>query len=76
MVVGTSIIRGIDIQIGDCLAEIGKQVGFNVPAVGIRTLDRDRRMLPASKANGSDSQIQQRMHQEYVIGFYKPKKDG
>lgn len=76
LVVGTSIIRGIDIQTGDCLAEIGKQVGLDVPAVGIRNLDRDRRMLPASKANGSDSQIQQRMHQEYVIGFYKPKKDG
>lgn len=72
LVVGTSIIRGIDIRIGDCLSEIGRQVGFEVPAVGIRNLDRDRRMLPASKANGRDSQIQQRMHQEYVIGFYKP----
>lgn len=76
LVVGTSIIRGIDIRIGDCLSDIGRQVGFEVPAIGIRNLDRDRRMLPASKANGRDSQIQQRMHQEYVIGFYKPSKDG
>lgn len=76
LVVGTSVIRGIDIRIGDCLAEIGTQIGFQVPAIGIRNLDRDRRMLPASKTNGNDSQIQQRMHQEYVIGFYKPSKEG
>lgn len=76
LVVGTSIIRGIDIRIGDCLSDIGRQVGFEVPAIGIRNLDRDRRMLPASRANGRDSQIQQRMHQEYVIGFYKPPKEG
>lgn len=75
LVVGTSIIRGIDIRIGDCLSDIGRQIGFDVPAIGIRKLDRDRRMMPASKANSCDSQIQQRMYQEYVIGFYKPLKE-
>jgi DNA modification methylase len=74
LVVGTSLIRGIDIRIGDCLTEIGKQVGFEVPAIGTRNLDRNRRMLPASKNHDKSSQIQQRMQQEYVIGFYKPLK--
>ncbi len=74
LIVGTSIIRGIDIQIGDCLSEIGKQAGFQVPGIGIRNLDRDRRMLPTGKNFDTSSQIQQRMHQEFVIGFYKPAK--
>ncbi len=75
LVVGTSVIRGIDIQIGNCLAEIGRQIGFDIPAIGIRNLDRNRRMLPAGKLRDHHSQIQQRMHQEYVIGFYKPPKE-
>lgn len=74
LVVGTSVIRGVDIQIGDCLAQIGRQVGFNVPAIGVRNLDRDRRMLPIGKMHDSTSQIQQRMHQEFIVGFYKPPK--
>jgi len=72
VVVGTSIIKGIDAEIGECLAEIGKQCGFEVPKIGIRRLDRDRRMLPASGKLDLSSQIQQRMHEEYVIGFFKP----
>ncbi len=75
LVVGTSIIRGVDIQIGDCLAEIGKQVGFDVPAIGVRNLDRNRRMLPIGNDHDATSQIQQRMNQEFVIGFYKPSKE-
>jgi DNA modification methylase len=75
LVVGTSVIRGIDIQISDCLAEIGKQVGFDVPAIGVRNLDRNRRMLPIGKDHDANSQIQQRMNQEFVIGFYKPSKE-
>jgi len=72
MVVGTSIIREIDTQIDLCLVEIGKHIGFEVPAIGVRNLDRNRRMLPASASVDSNSQIQQRMHEEFVIGFYKP----
>ncbi len=72
LVVGTSIIRGIDIRIAYCLAALGKDQGFEIPAVGIRNLDRNRRMLPAGNRLDLDSQIQQRMHQEFVIGFYKP----
>jgi len=72
LVVGTSVIRGIDIQIDNCLAEIGRQIGFNIPAIGVRNLDRDRRMLPAGNRRDTNSQIEHRIHREYVIGFYKP----
>jgi len=43
-----------------------------VPGIGIRRLDRNRRMMPTSTTVNNESQIQQRMHEEYVIGFYKP----
>lgn len=72
VVVGSSLMRGVDTQTGECLAEIGESIGFEVPAIGIRNLDRDRRMLPAGMTPDTDSQIQQRMHQESVIGFLKP----
>jgi hypothetical protein len=47
-------------------------LGFEVPRIGIRHLDRDKRMMPAGINLDLNSQIQQRMHEEYVIGFYKP----
>lgn len=74
VVVGNSIIRGVDTQTQDCLAAIGRQIGFEVPAIGTRNLDRNRRMLPAGMTLNLGSQIQQRMHVEYVIGFYKSDK--
>jgi len=72
VIVGSSIIRGIDTITHHCLAEIGEQIGFEVPAIGVRKLDRDRRMMPTGFKTNLDSQIQQRMHEEYVIGYYKP----
>ncbi len=72
VIVGNSIIRGMDTQTQNCLASIGNQLGFDVPAIGIRNIDRNRRMLPAGSIINLESQIQQRMHEEYVIGFYKP----
>jgi DNA modification methylase len=73
VVVGSSIMRGIDTETQNCLAEIGQTIGFEVPKIGVRNLDRNRRMLPASSNVNLESRIQQRMHEEYVIGFYKPK---
>lgn len=73
MVVGTSTMRGIDTKTHTCLAEIGEALGFATPLIGVRNLDRDRRMMPASVRPDLDSQIQQRMHVEYVLGFYKPE---
>lgn len=72
VVVGNSILAGIDAQVDNSLVEIGKKVGFDVPLIGIRQLDRNRRMLPAGSLVDKNSQIQQRMHKEFVIGFYKP----
>ncbi len=72
LVVGSSVIRGIDTRTYDCLAEIGQQVGFEIAHIGVRHLDRDRRMMPARRGQERNSQIENRMHQEYVIGFYKP----
>jgi DNA modification methylase len=73
VVVGSSIIRGVDTETQDCLASIGREIGFDIPAIGIRHLDRNRRMLPAGTNINMSSQIQQRMYEEYVIGFYKPE---
>jgi tRNA G10 N-methylase Trm11 len=72
VVVGSSVMRDIDTKTEECLASIGRAIGFDVPKIGVRNLDRDRRMLPAELEPNKESQIQQRMHQEYVIGFYKP----
>jgi hypothetical protein len=72
VVVGSSIMRGEDTETQNCLAEIGEVIGFEVPKIGVRHLDRDRRMMPSGSNIDLDSQIQQRMHEEYVIGFYKP----
>lgn len=73
VVVGSSIMRGRDTETQHCLADIGRSLGFDVPGIGVRNLDRDRRMLPAGSQVNLSSQIQQRMHAEYVIGFYKPQ---
>ncbi|MGH2543042.1 MAG: DNA methyltransferase, partial [Ardenticatenaceae bacterium] len=71
VVVGSSVMRGRDTETQNCLAEIGQMIGFEVPAIGVRHLDRNRRMLPAGMKTNLDSQIQPRMHEEYVIGFYR-----
>jgi DNA modification methylase len=73
VVVGNSIMRGRDTETQTCLADIGQAIGFKVPKIGVRNLDRNRRMMPAGSKLDLNSQIQQRMHKEYVIGFYKPK---
>jgi DNA modification methylase len=73
VVVGSSVIRGIDTRTYDCLAELGQQVGFKIAHIGVRNLDRDRRMMPARSGQKRNSQIEHRMRQEYVIGFYKPE---
>jgi len=72
-VVGSSTMRGKDTSTRTCLAAIGQEIGFDVPKIGVRYLDRDRRMMPAGSRVDLESQIQQRMHEEYVIGFYKPE---
>jgi len=73
VVVGSSIMKGRGIEIQVCLAEIGRKIGFKVPKIGVRRLDRNRRMMPVGSNLDLGSQIQQRIHKEYIIGFYKPE---
>jgi DNA modification methylase len=75
VVVGTSTMRGLDTRTQDCLADIGEAIGFEVVDIATRRLDRDRRMMPARRSRHPSSQIEERMHEEYVIGFYKPPRD-
>lgn len=73
VVVGSSVLRGKDTETATCLADLGKSLGFDVPKIGIRQLDRNRRMMPTGHTVNKNSQIQQRMHEEYIIGFLKPE---
>jgi DNA modification methylase len=75
MVVGSSRLRGVDTNVHGCLAEIGQSVGFEVPHIGVRRIDRNRRMMPARQQTDTNSQIEKRMHEEYVIGFFKPVEE-
>ena len=72
MVVGPSTMRGIRVQTQQHLAEISKQLGFDVVGIGKRVLDRDRRMMPARWGNATMKGIEQRMHEEFVLGLVKP----
>jgi len=72
IVVGTSTMRGVDTRTQDCLAAIGEQIGFDAVGIAVRRLDRDRRMMPARWGGERSLQIEQRMHEEYVIGLHKP----
>ena len=72
MVVGTSVLRSLDVETHKGLAAIGEAQGLNLAGIGVRRLDRDKRMMPARWGNKRASQIEERMHDEYVIGFVKP----
>lgn len=71
-VVGSAVMAGIDSQAQNCLGEIGAAVGLDLVEIGERRLDRNRRMMPVTLKKQTESQIENRMHQEYVVGFYKP----
>ncbi|NOZ07135.1 MAG: hypothetical protein GXP41_12420 [Chloroflexi bacterium] len=73
VVVGTSTMRGMDTETQACLGEIGESVGFDLVDIAVRKLDRNKRMMPARRVTRPESQIEQRMHEEYVIGLRKPK---
>lgn len=73
VIVGNSVWRGQSTETHTCIADIGKSVGFHVAKIGVRNLDRNRRMLPMEFGVNQGSQIQQRMREDYIIGFYKPK---
>ena len=74
IVVGPSIMRGILIPTHQCLADIAANAGLDVVAVAPRSLDRDRRMMPARRGSRAEtaSGIELRQYTEYVIGAVKP----
>ncbi|MBW1795719.1 MAG: hypothetical protein JRF30_12610 [Deltaproteobacteria bacterium] len=74
VIVGSSIMRGIDTETALCLGEIGKTIGFDVVDFAERRLDRNKRMMPARKNALPESQIEERMHKEHIIGFHKSSR--
>lgn len=76
IVIGSSVMRGIHVETHHCLADIAAELGFDVVGVVQRMLDRNKRMMPARFGQKTDSMIEQRMHEEYVIGLLKPSAKG
>lgn len=72
IVVGSSTMRGIDTQTHRNLSDIATNVGFNLIGISKRSLDRNRRMMPARFGDKKSSQIEKRMYEEFVIGLQKP----
>ena len=72
IVVGPSTMRGLKIDTHDHLAAIATEIGFDVVGVVSRPIDRDKRMMPARWQNNGQSVIEQRMHEEFVLGLIKP----
>lgn len=73
VVVGASVMRGIEVQTHYCLADIAAGLGFDVVGIAQRVLDRNKRMMPTRFGKKTDSMIEQRIHEEYVIGLLKPE---
>jgi hypothetical protein len=71
VVVGTSVMRGVDVETPLCLGEIASAEGFEVVGTALRPLDRDKRMMPARFVGRTDSVIEQRLHEECVLGLLK-----
>jgi DNA modification methylase len=76
LVVGPSVMRGINVQTHQCLADIAAELGFDVVGVVQRMLDRNKRMMPTRFGKKTDSVIEQRMHEEYILGLLKPPGKG
>ena len=72
VVVGTSTLRGMDVETHKALEAIAKSLGFAPAGIGVRRLDRDKRMMPARWGGSRQSQIEHRMHEEFAIGLVKP----
>jgi DNA modification methylase len=73
LVVGSSIIKGIDIKAPTVLAEMAYKLRFRVVGVTKRDIVRDARMMPISHKSERTG-IEARMHEEGVIGLMKPAK--
>jgi DNA modification methylase len=74
VVVGPSTMRGQAIKTHELLGDIGNDIGFQTVDIAERKLDRDRRMLPVALRRNHNSQIESRMHEEYIVGLLKPRR--
>jgi DNA modification methylase len=74
IVIGSSTMRGFRVETARCLATIAEALSppLVVAGIGHRRLDRDKRMMPARNGKCNGSAIEQRMHEEDIIGLYKP----
>jgi len=72
IVVGPSTMRGVRVETQLLLSDIAASLGFDVVGIATRRLDRDRRMMPARHGPGAMNGIEQRMHEEFVIGLVRP----
>ena len=72
IVIGSSQLRGLDVETHKALAAIGENAGLTLAGIGARRLDRDKRMLPTRWRQQQRSQIEARIHKEYVVGLVKP----
>lgn len=71
IVVASSVLKGMDVHTHKCLGDIAKSVGFELAGIGTRSIHRDRRMMPVSN-DTSKSGIESRMHDEFILGLWKP----
>ena len=74
IVIGPSTMRSIDVPSHTCLATLAERQGFDLVEITPRKLDRNRRMMPAGFRRNHNSQIESRMHEEYVVGLVKPSR--
>ena len=75
IVAGPSEIRSVKVPTHKCLAALAEENGFDLVEIVPRKLDRDRRLMPAGFRRNHNSQIESRMHEEYVIGLLKSLHD-
>ena len=71
IVVGSSVLSGLDVETDRGLAAIGEAEGFELAGIGARRINRDRRMMPARTNGHALTQIENRMHDELIIGLIK-----
>ncbi len=71
VVVASSVIDGIDVSTHECIIDIALSIGLILDNVQLRDIERNKRMMPVSSIIKTDSQIESRMHIEYIIDFKK-----
>jgi DNA modification methylase len=71
IVVASSVIDGIDVLTHECIIDIAQKGSLCLEDIQSRDIDRNKRMMPVSNVINKNSQIETRMHVEYIIDFKK-----